>query len=52
MEQYVDILSVGTGLSIFVNTPRMYIMYVLNAPICINELVFPSVYSLFAYRWI
>ena len=38
IEQYEHILSVGTHLHIL-NTYCMYIMYVLNVPICVNELI-------------
>ena len=27
----------------------MFIMYALNVPFCVNELVFPSVYSMLVY---
>ena len=37
MEQYVLILSVGTCLCILFNTFCMYIMYLLNVSVCVNE---------------
>ena len=40
---------VRTHLCVLVNT-CMYIMYVLNFYICVNELVFPSVYSVLVYH--
>ena len=46
---YVHILSVG--IHILINTSRIYIMYLLNIPLCVNELVFPSIYSVLVYHW-
>ena len=43
------ILSVGKCLSIFVNTLCMFITCLLNVLICVKDLVFPSIYSIY-YR--
>ena len=37
IEQYVYILSIWTHLCILIQTSSVYIMYVLNVPICVNE---------------
>ena len=52
IEQYLHIISVWTCLCILVNTSCIYIKYVLNIPICVNELVFLSIYSVLVYHWI
>ena len=48
IEQYGLILSVG--VCIFVNTNCMFFfIYVLNVPVCVSVLVFPSIYSVLVY---
>ena len=41
MEQYMQISYIGIHLYFLVNTSCMYIMYVLNVPMCIYEFILP-----------
>ena len=50
----MQISSVGTSLCILANTSCMYIMYALNFPLCVNELIlsFLPFIQLLANNWL
>ena len=46
----MHILSVGASLCIFAGTFCTFTMYLLNVPTCVNQLVFPYIYSSLVYH--